>query len=296
MNKHKTSRILIFGKNGQVGYELCRTLSTLGEIYTVDINECDLTDKASIINTLDGYKPTVIANAAAYTAVDKAESERELAFKLNAVAPGIMAEWAAKHNSLMIHYSTDYVFDGTKKEPWTEEDKPNPLNVYGESKLAGDLHIQSSGCNHLIFRTSWVYGARGKNFYLTMKKLLQEKGEIRVVNDQYGAPTWCRTIAEATAQALMQVQSPLFDVEVNRISGVYNLTNSGVTTWYGFAQTIQHNSIKQNKGNFALLFPVCAQEYSTVAIRPTNSSLSLNKLFKIFGITMPAWDASLNLI
>lgn len=296
MDEHKASRILIFGKSGQVGYELCRTLSTLGEIYAVDIDECDLTDKASIINTLDGFKPTVIANAAAYTAVDKAELERELAFKLNADAPGIMADWAAKHDSLTIHYSTDYVFDGTKKEPWTEEDKPNPLNVYGESKLAGDINIQSSGCKYLIFRTSWVYGARGKNFYLTMKKLLLEKDEIRVVNDQYGAPTWCRTIAEATGQALAQIQSPMCCVDIRKISGVYNLTNSGGTTWYGFAKTIQQHCIAHHETRQALLFPVNTWEYPTPATRPYNSSLSLNKLYKIFGIVMPIWDLSLNLI
>lgn len=203
MDKKETSKILIFGKNGQVGYELCRTLSTLGEIHAIDVDECDLTDKNSILENLDGFKPTIIANAAAYTAVDKAESERELAFKLNAEAPGIMADWAKKNHALMIHYSTDYVFDGTKKEPWTEEDKPNPLNVYGESKLAGDIDIQGSGCGHFIFRTSWVYGA----------------------------PTWCRTIAEVTGQVLSQVQSPMCRADMQKISGVYNLTNGGITTW-----------------------------------------------------------------
>ena len=297
MDKHTTkSRILIFGKNGQVGYELCRTLSTLGEVYAADRNECDLTDKTAIVNTLDAFKPTVIANTAAYTAVDKAESEPELAFKLNAEAPGIMADWAAKHKSLMIHYSTDYVFDGTKKEPWTEDDKPNPLNVYGESKLAGDINIQNSGCAHLIFRTSWVYGARGKNFYLTIKKLLQEKDEIRVVNDQYGAPTWCCTIAEATGQILAQIQSPLFDADAHSLSGIYNLTNSGVTTWYGFAETILQKNIKTGERRQASLFPVRTQEYPTQAVRPCNSSLSLNKLSMTFGITMPVWNSSLCII
>ena len=297
MDEHKASRILIFGKNGQVGYELCRTLSTLGEIYAVDIDECDLTDKASIINTLDGFKPTVIANAAAYTAVDKAEFERELAFKLNADAPGVMADWAAKHDSLMIHYSTDYVFDGTKKEPWTEEDKPNPLNVYGESKLAGDINIQSSGCKHLIFRTSWVYGARGKNFYLTMKKLLQEKDAIRVVNDQYGAPTWCRTIAEATAQALAQIQSPMCGVDLHKISGIYNLTNSGVTTWYEFTQEIRGAILSSNCDLLlAAVCPIPSTSYPTAAKRPANSSLSLNKLNNTFGITPPKWSTVLSIL
>ena len=297
MDENKNSKILIFGKKGQVGYELCRTLSTLGEIHAIDIDECDLTDKASIINTLDGFKPTVIANAAAYTAVDKAEFERELAFKLNADAPGVMADWAAKHDSLMVHYSTDYVFDGTKKEPWTEEDKPNPLNVYGESKLAGDLNIQSSGCNHLIFRTSWVYGARGKNFYLTMKKLLLEKDEIRVVNDQYGAPTWCRTIAEVTGQVLAQIQSPIRNVELHTISGIYNLTNNGVTTWYEFTQEIRYTMLYSGCDlRLAEVCPIPSTAYTTAAKRPSNSSLSLNKLNNTFRITPPEWDNVLNYI
>lgn len=286
MDEHKASRILIFGKNGQVGYELCRTLSTLGEIYAVDIDECDLTDKASIINTLDGFKPTVIANAAAYTAVDKAERERELAFKLNADAPGIMADWAAKHDSLMIHYSTDYVFDGTKKEPWTEEDKPNPLNVYGESKLAGDINIQNSGCKHLIFRTSWVYGARGKNFYLTMKKLLQEKDEIRVVNDQYGAPTWCRTIAEVTGQALAQIQSPMCGIDLHKIGGIYNLTNSGVTTWYEFTKEIA----KEASNAKSTIIPITTADYPVAARRPEYSVLSMQKLSGVFWLATPLWS------
>lgn len=289
MVETKKSRILIFGKNGQIGWELCRTLSTLGEIRAVDIDECDLTEKASIISTLDEFKPTVIANAAAYTAVDKAEKERELAFQLNADAPGIMADWAAKRGALMIHYSTDYVFDGTKNEPWTEDDKPNPLNVYGESKLAGDLTIQSSGCKHLIFRTSWVYGARGKNFYLTMRRLLQEKVEIRVVNDQYGAPTWCRTIAEATAQALAQVQSPLCNVDIQEISGVYNLTNNGVTTWYEFTQEIA----KETAYTKSKIIPITTADYPVAARRPAYSVLSMQKLSDVFSLTTPLWNCSI---
>ena len=300
MDETKKSKILIFGKNGQVGWELYRTLSTLGEIRAVDIDECDLTDKASIIDALNEFKPSVIANAAAYTAVDKAETERDLAFKLNADAPAIMANWAAKHDALMIHYSTDYVFDGTKKEPWTEDDEPNPLNVYGESKLAGDVNIQNSGCKHLIFRTSWVYGARGKNFYLTMRKLLQEKDEIRVVNDQYGAPTWCRTIAEATAQVLAQVQSPLCNVDMHKISGVYNLTNSGVTTWYGFAQEIRKNiSAATHSGGRAQLAevrPIPSSDYPAPALRPSNSSLSVDKLGRTFKIAPPSINVALTLV
>ncbi len=289
MDKKEPSRILIFGKNGQVGYELCRTLSTLGEIRAIDIDECDLTDKNSILENLNGYRPTIIANAAAYTAVDKAESERELAFKLNAEAPGIMADWAKKNHALMIHYSTDYVFDGTKKEPWTEEDKPNPLNVYGESKLAGDINIQDSGCNHFIFRTSWVYGARGKNFYLTMRRLLQEKDEIKVVNDQYGAPTWCRTIAEASSQVLSQISSPLlrFDEEtLNKLSGIYNLTSSGITTWYDFTNAIKTKLITEQFCKLAEILPVSTANYQLPASRPLYSVLKCLKISQIFGIVL----------
>ena len=298
MNKKEASKILIFGKNGQVGYELCRTLSTLGEIRAIDIDECDLTDKTSILENLNGYKPTIIANAAAYTAVDKAESERGLAFKLNADAPGIMADWANSNKALMIHYSTDYVFDGTKKEPWTEEDTPNPLNVYGESKLAGDVNIQNSGCAHFIFRTSWVYGARGKNFYLTMRRLLQEKDELKVVNDQYGAPTWCRTIAEVTGQVLSQLQSPICQHDpLQKLSGVYNLTNSGITTWYGFTEAIKSRLIKDNFSvRCADLIPVSTDDYKTAAKRPENSSLALDKIYRQFGMVINAWDSALDIV
>lgn len=287
-------RILIFGKNGQVGYELCRTLSTLGDIRAIDVDECDLTDRASILEYLNDYKPTVIANAAAYTAVDKAESERALAFKLNADAPGTMADWAKRNHALMIHYSTDYVFNGTKETPWTEDDKPNPLNVYGESKLAGDTNIQNSGCAHFIFRTSWVYGTRGKNFYLTMRKLLQEKDEIKVVNDQYGAPTWCRTIAETTAQVLAQATGPLCSVNSQKLSDVYNLTNGGETTWFGFTKAIKELMRKADRvQKLSVLMPVSTAEYKTAAVRPMHSTLSGIKLRRVFGLRTDSWGDAL---
>lgn len=225
--------------------------------------------------------------------MDKAESERELAFKLNAEAPGIMADWAKKNHALMIHYSTDYVFDGTKKEPWTEEDKPNPLNVYGESKLAGDINIQDSGCDHFIFRTSWVYGARGKNFYLTMRKLLQEKDEIKVVDDQYGAPTWCRTIAEVTGQVLSQVQSPMCRADMQKISGVYNLTNGGETTWHGFTVAIGEKLMTEGLEKLAKVIPVGTSDYPTPAARPKNSILNGSKLWNSLGLLAENYKTSL---
>jgi dTDP-4-dehydrorhamnose reductase len=289
MTKGQRPKILIFGKNGQIGFELCRSLSYLGNLTALGSVECDITDPHRIIDTLDHIKPDIIVNAAAYTAVDKAESECELAFKINADAPWIMAEWASKYKALMVHFSTDYVFDGTKETPYTEEDKPAPLNVYGESKLAGDINIQNSRCDHLIFRTSWVYGTRGKNFYLTMQKLLREKEEIRVVNDQYGAPTRCRTIAGITALVLMQYISNR-ELENKDVLGVYNLTNSGKTTWYGFAKAIREKKRLENKSlKLADIIPISSKEYPAPARRPENSLLSCEKLQKVFGIKTPGW-------
>ncbi|NLX84171.1 MAG: dTDP-4-dehydrorhamnose reductase [Synergistaceae bacterium] len=283
--------ILIFGKNGQVGFELCHLLPSLGIVTAIDIDECDLTDKDSITKVLNTNNPDILVNAAAYTAVDKAEKEKELAFKLNSEAPEIMSAWAAKHDSIMVHYSTDYVFNGTKAEPWTENDIPDPLNVYGASKLKGDVNIQNSGCDYLIFRTSWVYGVRGKNFYLTMRNLLQEKKEIRVINDQFGAPTWCGTIAEVTSKVMKQIYNPLSKIKPKDVSGIYNLTNSGQTTWFGFTQAIKEQLQKEKPGQtLANLRPVSTEEYPTAAVRPKYSSLSLAKLKSTFNIETPNWD------
>jgi len=288
------SIIVVFGKNGQVGYELTRTLSTMGDIIAIDIEECDLTRPESILRFLNENKPRMIVNSAAYTAVDKAESEPEIAHKINSIAPSVMAEWAKSNDAILVHYSTDYVFDGTKNSPWTEDDSPNPLNVYGKTKLAGDDAIQKSGCEYLIFRTSWVYGARGKNFYLTMRKLLSEKEEIKVVNDQIGAPTWSRAIAEATAQVLVQVFSPASTLKI--YSGIYNMTNSGSTSWFGFTEAIRNNMIIENPQqlNLARVIPIPGTEYPTPAKRPQYSCLNCNKLFNTFGIKLSEWSVDLH--
>ena len=287
--------ILIFGKNGQVGYELVRTLSTLGKTTAVDIEECDLTQPESIIRILETNAPEVIVNAAAYTAVDKAESEHEIAQKLNAIAPCTMAKWAAGNDSLMVHYSTDYVFDGTKESPWKEDDSPNPLNIYGKTKIDGDVAIQESGCRHLIFRTSWVYGSRGKNFYITMKKLLTERDEIRIVNDQIGAPTWSRAIAEASAQVLAQVLSNV--CVIKDFSGVYNMTNSGSTSWYGFAEAIKEELAKDSSiTKLASIIPISSSEYPTPAKRPFYSCLDCGKLFSTFGVRLSEWRKDLAIV
>ena len=289
MIKGQHPKILIFGKNGQIGFELCRSLSYLGDLTALGSVECDISDPHRIIDTLDHFMPDIIVNAAAYTAVDRAESERELAYKINADAPWIMAEWASKYKALMVHFSTDYVFDGTKETPYTEEDKPAPLNVYGESKLAGDINIQNSRCDHFIFRTSWVYGTRGKNFYLTMQKLLREKEEIRVVNDQHGAPTRCRTIADVTALVLMQyISNP--EMPKKEIFGIYNLTNSCKTTWYGFAKTIHEQMLCSDKNQkLANILPINSDEYPLPAKRPKNSVLSCEKLENTLLIKIMDW-------
>ncbi len=305
-------KILLIGKNGQVGWELQRTLATLGEIISVDRNQMDLANPDSIRAVIRGTKPDIIVNAAAYTAVDKAESEPELVMAINGVAPGIMAEEAKRLNALMVHYSTDYVFDGTKTTPYTEDDIPNPLNVYGKTKLAGEQAIQAAGISHLIFRTSWVYGARGKNFLLTILRLAKEQDELKIVDDQIGAPTWSRMIAEATGQILAQSSLPhIYDLSMltdqrkselrksgvtslsrlKDVSGVYHLTSGGQTSWYGFTEAILKSAphlVPQPS-----LKPISTSEYPLPALRPTNSVISNCRIFKTFGITLPSWNHAL---
>ncbi len=198
-------KILLIGKNGQVGWELRRTLAPLAEVVAVDYPEINFTDVPALRQLVAGTRPSVVVNAAAYTAVDKAETETELCRQVNAVAPGVLAEEAKKLGALMVHYSTDYIFDGTKTSPYVETDAPNPLGAYGRTKLEGDRAVKASGADHLIFRLCWVYGARGQNFMLTMQRLAREREKLRVVGDQFGCPTWSRMIAETAALALKQV-------------------------------------------------------------------------------------------
>jgi dTDP-4-dehydrorhamnose reductase len=225
--------ILLTGKNGQVGWELQRTLQPVGKVAAFSHAGLDLADAAAIRSKLDEVRPDVIVNAAAYTAVDKAESEPELAHEVNAVAPALLAQEAARRGALLIHYSTDYVYDGAKAAPYVESDKTNPLGAYGRSKLAGEEGIRASGCDHLIFRTSWVYAARGANFLRTILRLAAEREELRIVMDQIGAPTWARLIAEATALALRQALRERSGGQFE--SGVFHLTAAGETSWHGFA-------------------------------------------------------------
>jgi dTDP-4-dehydrorhamnose reductase len=281
--------ILIIGKIGQVGWELRRTLAPLGRVVSVDFPDIDLTDGKSIVHWVRETRPQVIVNAAAYTAVDKAESESEKCNLINGVAPGILAEEARKLSALMVHYSTDYIFDGTKTIAYTETDPPNPLGAYGQSKLVGDQAVQQVDGNHLIFRLCWVYGARGQNFMLTMMRLAREREKLRVVRDQFGCPTWSRMIAETTALALRQV---LAASEPGGFKGVYHLAASGQTNWHGFAKAIIGLMPIEGK-KCRQIEPITTQEYPLPAKRPAYSVLSCDKLERTFGLHLPDWNESL---
>jgi dTDP-4-dehydrorhamnose reductase len=288
-------RILLTGKSGQVGWELQRTLSSLGDIAAFGHGEMDLADPDSIRKVIGQVRPDLIVNAAAYTAVDKAESETDLAMAINGVAPGIMAEEAKRLNAAIIHYSTDYVFNGSSNRPYAEGDTPNPLNVYGATKLAGERAIQSSGVAHLILRTSWVYGARGKNFLLTMLRLAKERSELRIVNDQVGAPTWCRLLAEVTSQMVAQHYSPVLRqaISISEASGVYHVVPNGSVSWHGFAEKIIEGMPNRVTHAPLKLIPIPASEYPAPASRPLNSRMTNRKLSETYGLTMPHWENSL---
>lgn len=278
-------KILITGCKGQVGWELQRTLSPLGEIIAIDQEHLDLSNENAIRQFIRDLKPTIIVNPAAYTAVDKAESEPDVAMKINGDAPKVLAEEAKKLNSLLIHYSTDYVYSGNSTTPVKEDETPQPLSVYGKTKLAGDQAIQQIHDRHFIFRTSWVYGVRGKNFLLTMLKLAKEKEELKIVHDQIGAPTWSRLIAEATAQVIAHNSDAY---------GLYHLTSQGKTNWCDFAKTIFALSQKQGHKTPKVL-GIPTTEYPLPAKRPFNSLLCNNKIKKELNIALPSWDHALEL-
>ncbi len=284
--------ILLIGKIGHVGWELRRTLAPLGRVVAIDYPEIDLTEGTSIRKWIAEVAPSVIINAAAYTAVDQAESEEERATKLNGLAPGILAEEAKKKGALLVHYSTDYVYDGTKNEPYTEEDRPNPLSAYGRSKLAGDQAIQAVDGPYLIFRLCWVYGARGRNFMLTMMRLARERETLRVVSDQRGSPTWCRMIAEATSLALKQV---LLAPDPQSYRGIYHLCASGSTSWHKFAEAIVGGMPAEGK-RCRQVQAITTAEYVVPARRPACAVLSSAKLERMFGLRLPPWEESLELV
>jgi dTDP-4-dehydrorhamnose reductase len=288
-------KILITGKNGQVGWELQRTLAPLGEVMALDRGQLNLADPDSIRAAVRHAGPSLIVNAGAYTAVDKAEQDRDLAMAVNAVAPGILAEEARRLGAAIIHYSTDYTFDGTKNAPYEEIDGPHPQCVYGESKVAGEKAVAASGAPHLTLRTSWVYGARGKNFLLTMLRLAGERDELRVVDDQVGAPTWSRMIAEATTAIVSQgrAHGGLTGFLTER-GGLYHMTAAGQASWFGFAaEIVRHHAA--NGGRAPRMTPITTAEYPLPAKRPNYSVMSSAKLERAFGIALPDWKASLSL-
>jgi dTDP-4-dehydrorhamnose reductase len=282
-------KILLIGKNGQVGWELRRTLAPLAEVVAVDYPEINFSDPPALRQFVAATRPNVVVNAAAYTAVDKAETETELCRQVNAVAPGVLAGEAKKLGALMVHYSTDYIFDGTKTSPYVETDAPNPLGAYGRSKLEGDRAVKASGANHLIFRLCWVYGARGQNFMLTMQRLAREREKLRVVDDQFGCPTWSRMIAETTTLALKQV---LASADSSVFNGEYHLAASGQTNWHGFASRIIE-LMPETERKCRAVEQITTPEYPTPAKRPANSVLDCGKLQKTFGLRLPDWEASL---
>jgi len=289
-------KILVTGKRGQVGWELQRTLMPLGRVFAVDRESMNLADSSAIVQTIAHLKPDVIVNAAAYTAVDKAETEQALAMQINGQAVQVLAEEAKKHKALLIHYSTDYVFDGTKSQPYSENDTTAPVNYYGVSKLAGEQAIQTVASDYLILRTSWVYGNRGNNFLLTMLRLMQERETMAIVSDQYGTPTWARFIAETTAhiikQALQEKAERLFT------SGVYHLTATGDTSWHGFAQMILQLAKKnawQPELKIKTLDKTGTANYPTPAKRPLNSRMATEALCERFSLHLPVWDEALAL-
>ena len=283
------SRILITGSNGQVGFELQRSLAMLGECICLDRQQLDLANTAQIASVLDHYQPDIIANPAAYTAVDKAESETDLAHRINTAAPAAMAEWAARHHALLLHYSTDYVFDGNKIDPYLEDDPTNPQSVYGLSKWQGEDAIRSSGAAHIILRTSWVVGAHGNNFLKTIMRLARERDSLNVVADQVGAPTPAALIADVSAHIIKQWQGQ----QDSTLLGTYHLSSSGHTSWHGYAQYLLALAERYDVTLQLLqpnLHPIPSGAYLTPAKRPSNSRLNCSKIEQNFGLVMPTWQ------
>ncbi|MEN5237531.1 MULTISPECIES: dTDP-4-dehydrorhamnose reductase [Pseudomonas] len=280
-------KVLVCGRNGQVAQALQGALAGLGEIHLLGREQLDLAHPQQLRAPLRELRPDLVINAAAYTAVDQAESEPHLAFTINAEAPRVLAEEAAHLGVPLIHYSTDYVFDGSKAAPYAEDDAPNPLGVYGHSKLAGEQAITAVGGEHLILRTSWVYSRHGRNFLLTMQRLLQERPQLKVVNDQIGAPTWAGTLAASTRALIERWQQGQAGAW-----GTYHLTAQGETSWFGFAQAIAQQ-LKAQGLPCAELLPIASSEYPTPAQRPLNSRLDCSRLAREWQVTQPHWHEAL---
>jgi dTDP-4-dehydrorhamnose reductase len=279
-------KILVTGRNGQVGGALQLALAGLGEIITLDRTQLDLSNLDATREVVRSIRPNLIVNAAAYTAVDLAESDEAMAYRINAEAPGVLAEEAQRLGAGIIHYSTDYVYDGGKSGPWLETDATGPLSVYGRSKLAGEVAIAAVGVPHVILRTSWVYGLHGKNFLLTMLRLAQSRPELSIVSDQVGAPTWSVTIAQATASIIKKFPDL---AAADHLSGIYHLCAGGQTSWYGFAEKIFAHSLIQQKPQ---LHPITTADYPTPAVRPKNSVMNTDKFEQNFA-SLPTWEDAL---
>jgi dTDP-4-dehydrorhamnose reductase len=278
-------KILLLGHDGQIGWELGHGLSCLGEVRGLSFPEVDFTDEQSLRDLVRSEAPELIVNAAAYTNVDGAEKEEELAHAVNSVAPRILAEEAERRKALFVHYSTDFVFDGHKGSPYGEDDVASPLGFYGKTKLEGDRAVEAVGGSYLVLRTSWIYGLRGRNFLLTMRRLAEEGKRLRVVDDQVGSPTWCASVARATISVLERVVGG-GDLRADDVAGVYNMACHGETSWYGFAREFLHESVE--------IDPISTMDYPTPAQRPSYSVLDCGKLEKTFGVTMPSWREALS--
>ena len=278
-------RILITGGDGQLGWELARTFAPIGEIFAFDRAGLNLTDADAIRARCREIKPALILNAGAYTAVDKAESEADLAMQINGIAPGILAEEANRHNAPLIHYSTDYVFDGRTTKPYREDDATEPQSIYGRTKLAGEQAVSATAKDFLIFRTSWLYGNRRQNFMLTMLRLAQERDELRVVGDQIGSPTWVRPVSDATAQCVGVASTK---TRINIPSGIYHLTAAGQTSWHGFATAILDGTADEPR-RAQRVIAIATTDYPTPAKRPAFSVLSLEKFRNASGSAPSDW-------
>lgn len=282
-------KILVTGKNGQVGFELMTSLAPIGKVVGVDLKECDLTQSAAIDALLERVKPDIIINPAAYTEVDKAESEPTIAHAVNAQAPKIFARYAARHNIPIIHFSTDYVFDGSKAEPYLEDDEANPKSVYGKTKWLGEEAVRKMAAKHIIIRTSWVFGAHGVNFLKTILKVAEQRDKLSVVSDQFGAPTSARLLANAVAQIVKELNEP----GSYRKYGTYHVAASGETSWHGYAKAVVEAAIKcglETKLTPAQIKAVTTQENPMPAPRPANSRLDTTKVRTVFSVSLPKWQ------
>ena len=283
-------RILLLGRPGQVGFELVNSLCPLAEVIALGREEANLGDPLKIQQVVNQINPDVIVNAAAYTAVDKAETEEEYARIVNADSPAILAEWTARHGRWLIHYSTDYVFDGSHG-PYHETDLASPVNAYGHTKLAGEEAIAACGGRYIILRTGWVYSHRGHNFLHTILRLAMERERLSVVDDQVGTPTWARTLASTTARILEQVlQAKVFA----NLSGLYHVVNRGATSWYGFAHLILEHT-RHLRVHEPLLEPVSTAEYPSLTVRPKDSRLDTSKVIQTFGVKLPPWQEAVRM-